>query len=118
MLLNIARFRVDVFAEARRIFGAGNIEFAVPEQVLAEMEKLSGKSMKLKKEISIARELMAKNGAKTGKIDARGADEALKKLAVKGAIVATNDKELKDSVRELNGKVLCLRQSKFLVLLE
>ena len=54
-----------------------------------------------------------KNGIKLEKI--QDADEALEKLASE-AIIATNDKELKGCVKELNGRVLFLRQRKFLEL--
>ncbi|MBI4210730.1 MAG: PIN domain-containing protein [Candidatus Diapherotrites archaeon] len=115
MLLNIARFRADVFAQARELLG--NPEFIVPEQVMEELERLAKRGLKIKKEARVAKEAMAKNRVKIVKVDAAGADEALKKLALQ-AIVATNDKELKDSVKEsvVGGKVLLLRQRKFLEL--
>ena len=59
---------------------------------------------------------MAKNGCKTVKIRALNADDALKKLSEEKTIIATNDKELKKRVKELNGQVLFLRQKKFLEL--
>ena len=59
---------------------------------------------------------MEKNKVKIIEIKARNADEALKKMSPE-AIIATNDKELKDKVRELNGKVLYLRQKKMLELI-
>lgn len=110
-LLNIKRFKIDVFAETKKMLG--DVEFVVPEEVLFEMEKLSRKNLGLKKEVAVARELMTKNDVKTVKSSFSSADEALKKLAPK-AIVATNDKALKDSVKELGGKVLQLRQRKYL----
>ncbi len=113
MLLNIKRFNADVFAQARALLGS--CEFVAPEQVVFELEKMALRGMKLRKEAAVARELMAKNGVKVVKSDFSGADEALKKLALK-AIVATNDKALKDSVKELGGKVLQLRQRKYLEL--
>ncbi len=111
MLLNIKRFNADVFAQAKSLLGP--CEFVVPEQVSFELEKMAARGMKLRKEVLVARELMAKNNVKVAKSDFSSADEALKKLAPK-AIVATNDKALKDSVRELGGKVLQLRQRKYL----
>ncbi len=111
MLLNIKRFNVDIFAQARGLLGA--CEFVVPEQVVSELEKMAARGAKLRKEAAVARELLAKNGAKVLKTRFSGADEALKKLAPE-AIVATNDKALKDSVKELGGRVLQLRQRKYL----
>ncbi len=112
-LLNIARFRVDVFSEAKKMFG--NVEFVIPRQVMEELEEVSGKGAKLAKEVRIAKQVIGKNKVEIVEIGAKDADEALLKLAGK-AIIATNDKELKDSVRELNGRVLYLRQKKFLEL--
>ena len=111
MLLNIKRFNADVFAQAKCL--VGQCEFVVPEQVVFEMGKIALRGMKLRKEVSVARELMAKNNVKVVKSEFSTADEALKKLAIT-AIVATNDKALKDSVKELGGKVLHLRQRKYL----
>ena len=113
MLMNIKRFKVDVFWEARKMLG--NVEFVVPKQVIQEMEALGKRSLALRKEASVARELLERNNTKVVEVEARGADEALEKLASE-AIIATNDKELKASVKELNGRVLYLRQKKFLEL--
>ncbi|HLC78991.1 MAG TPA: hypothetical protein VJG83_01040 [archaeon] len=112
-LLNIARFKVDVFAKAKEMFGA--VEFVIPSQVIAELEGLAKRGAKLKKEAAIAMEVIGKNRVKIVQIDAPNADAALLSL-VPQALIATNDKELKESVRELNGKVLYLRQRKFLEL--
>ncbi len=111
MLLNIKRFNADVFAQAKSLLGA--CEFVVPEQVDFELGKMAARGMRLRKEVAVARELMAKNHVKVAKNDFPNADEALKKLAIT-AIVATNDKALKDSVKEIGGKVLHLRQRKYL----
>jgi len=111
MLLNIARFNIDVFQETKKMFG--NVEFLVPKQVMEELDKLAGKGQNLRKEVNIAKIAIENNNVEIIEIEARDADEALKKMASE-AIIATNDKELKDSVREMNGRILYLRQKKFL----
>ncbi|MFH1391791.1 MAG: PIN domain-containing protein [Candidatus Diapherotrites archaeon] len=111
MLLNIARFNIDVFQETKKMLG--NIEFLVPKQVMQELDKLAEQGQTLKKEVNIAKMAIENNNVKIIEIEARDADEALKKMASE-SIIATNDKELKDSVREMNGRVLYLRQRKFL----
>ncbi len=113
MLLGIAQFKVDIFAETKRILGA--FQCIIPEQVDYELEML-GKKPGHRAEVAVARELMAKNGCKTVKMKALNADDALKKLSEEKTIIATNDKELKKRVKELNGQVLFLRQKKFLEL--
>ena len=92
----------------------GKVEFVVPMQVMVEMKELAGKKA-TKKGAVVALELMEKNNVKTVKVGARNADEALKKMASE-AVIGTNDKELKGCVKELNGRVLFLRQRKFLEL--
>jgi len=111
MLLNIKRFKIDVFEESRKMLG--KVEFMVPIQVMKELEGLEKEGGQLKQEVSIARQLIEKNEVEIVEVDAESADEALKKLC-KQAIIATNDKELKDSIKELNGRILQLRQKKFL----
>ncbi|MCR4369315.1 MAG: hypothetical protein NUV67_05415 [archaeon] len=113
ILLAIVRNKVDVFAQCKQMFG--RVDFLVPQQVVSEMEMLAKKNKAIRKEVNIAMELMEKNNAQIVENSAKNADLALLELA-KVAAVATNDKELKASVKELNGKVLHLRQGKFLEL--
>ena len=111
MLLNIKRFKIDVFEQSRKMLG--KVEFMVPIQVMNELEGLEKEGGQLKQEVSIARQLIEKNKVEIVEVEAQNTDEALKKLC-KQAIIATNDKELKDSIKELNGSILQLRQRKFL----
>ena len=114
MLLNIERFNIDVFSQSRALFG--NVEFAIPIQALGELQKLSNGKGKVAKEAKIALELISRKGVKTVHMAAKDADDALLKLAEE-SIIATNDRELRDSVIKIGGKVLFLRQRKFLELL-
>jgi len=111
MLLNIERFNVDIFREARGMIG--RVEFVVPAEVVREMDSLAKKGKILGKEVKIAKMSMESNGAKVVDFGQKSGDLALLKMAPK-AIIGTNDKELKDSVRELNGRLLILRRRKFL----
>jgi len=111
MLVNIERFKVDIFREAKKMLG--NVEFEIPKQVMQELDRLAEQGQTLRKEVNVAKELIQKNNVKIVEVKAANADEALKKMASE-AVIATNDKELKDCVKELNGQVLFLRQKKFL----
>ena len=113
MLLNIARFNVDIFREAREMFG--RVEFIVPAEAVREMDALAARKAKIEKEVKVAKMAMEKSGAKVLDFGQRTADKALLLLAPE-ATIGTNDKELKDSVREMGGRVLILRQRKFLEL--
>src|SRR3989344_406506 len=89
MLLSIARFKVDVFTEARKLFG--KTEFVVPKQVWEELRKASEKKGKIRAEAGVAMELAGKRGLKIVAVKARNADDALRKMS-KEAVIATNDK--------------------------
>ena len=72
MLLNIARFKVDVFAEAMALLG--KVDFVVPDAVERELSSLAGKGARLRKEVAIAKGLMAKNHVKVVKTGFSSAD--------------------------------------------
>ncbi len=111
MLLAVAKFRVDVFAEAREKFG--KVDFIVPKQVLLELGKIKKEGKKMENAVVIAEELMRKNCAKVKNVDARGADSALVKMAKNGAVVATNDAALRKRIKKF-GRVIYLRKKKML----
>ncbi len=113
MLLNIARFKVDIFTEAKAMFG--KVEFIVPAEAVHELDALSKKGKTLEKEARIAKLAMGNAGCQVLDFGQKTADKALLLLAP-DVIIGTNDKELKDSVREMSGRVLILRQRKFLEL--
>ena len=58
--------------------------------------------------------ILEKNDAKGIKVEAINADEALIALARQGYVVASNDQEVKRTIKKLNGKVIFLRQKKLI----
>jgi len=109
ILFSISQYRVDIFEEIKRLLG--KTAFFVSEAVDAELDKLKDKH---KKEVSIARLLMEKNLVKKVKTKAKKADNSLIELAEKGYIIATADKELKRKVKGKKGRLIYLRQKKYL----
>ncbi|MFH1224741.1 MAG: hypothetical protein V1676_02965 [Candidatus Diapherotrites archaeon] len=138
MLAAAEQFGVDVFEGGRNMFG--NVEFVVPEQVLAELDKLADRGAKEHKAVEVAKKILAREGTRVkvisagrgkgtgaeprdaglktaaGRTGAVGADEALLELSRKGFIIATNDKELRARARKNGGKVLLIRKKSFLEL--
>ena len=110
MLLAINEFKVDIFTQIREKFG--NVEFGAPAQVFEELSQLSKSSKKAQIGAKIANQLIKKNKVKRLKINAKDADSALLKLSPKN-IIASNDKELKKEIIRKNGRVIFLRQKKF-----
>ena len=111
ILLSIAKFKVDVFAEARKEFG--NVSFAVPAQVMKELQGLKGKGKRMENAAEIAEKLIERHGAKIVDVNAGDADSALAELARGGAVIATNDARLRKRIKTF-GKVIYLRKKKML----
>ncbi len=115
MLLGIKGCGIDVFREARGIFGGG-VKFVVPVQVARELSSLKKRGKKLEAAVKVAQELMERNSVKVRKVRAVNADEALEKMGGKGAVIATNDRRLIRKVKEANGSILFIRKRKLLQL--
>ena len=115
MLLAISQFRIDVFEEAKRMFGR-ETRFVVPSQVARELARLKKRSRKLEKAVRVAQEMMEENRVKVKKVKAENADSALKRMGKRGAVIATNDRVLIRKVKEANGSILFIRKKKLLQL--
>lgn len=115
MLLAIRQLRVDVFSEVEKMFGK-NVEFAVPEQVLAELKGLALEGKEMGKSVGMALDEIGRHCVEKKLIGAPDADAALAKMAKQGFIVASNDAGLRKRIKGFGGKVIYLRQSRFLEL--
>ncbi len=112
MLVAICTLKVDVFSEVRKMLGRA--EFIIPEQVVDEIDRLTAQGKKMASACKIALEAAQKANAHTVKVNARNADEALLRLAETGAVIATNDRNLRRRVKSVGGKTLFVRQGRFL----
>jgi len=113
MLLAIQALGVDVFGDARKMFGPG-ANFFAPTQVFEELGRIEKRGIKMKKAVSVAREAIAKNSLKKVPVEAENADSALLRLSGQGYCIATNDRELRKKIKSFGGTVIYLRQRKFL----
>ena len=114
MLLAIAQFKVDVFGAVKEKLGA--VRFAVPEEVMEELEKIAMQGKNRELEVRIALGEIAKNDVE--RLDASGgnADKSLIELSKRGFFVATNDGVLRKKIKMLGGKNIYLRQKKLIEL--
>ncbi len=111
MLLAIEQHGIDVFSEMEKMFGR-KAELAVPEQVLEELRSMEGK--KTEKPARIAAGEIERHKVKTVHIDAANADDALAKMSKEGYAIASNDAALRKRIKGFGGKVIYLRQLRFL----
>ncbi|MFA4907354.1 MAG: PIN domain-containing protein [archaeon] len=115
MLLGISKFKLDVFEESKRLFGEKTM-FVVPIQVAGEISRLRKRGKSMERAVNVARELMKKNFVKVRRVKAGNADEALEKMGERGAIIATNDRQLIRKIKEANGSILFIRKKRFVQL--
>ena len=113
MLLSIEQFKVDALGQMKDL--EGKVSFVLPFQVWKELQGLRKESKTLERRVKIAEEVVKKRKVKKVRVQAENADKALVKLAEKGAIIATNDRELKKEVKKVNGSIMFLRQKRFIV---
>lgn len=114
MLLAIEQFKLHLKEEIDRVLPRA--ELAVPDQVIEELGKLAFKSKALEKQVKIALAFLKAEKVKTLKWREINADKALLGLSKNGFIIATNDKELRKSIKKNSGKCLILRKKKYLIL--
>jgi rRNA-processing protein FCF1 len=112
MFFSITELKIDFFEESKKLFG--NVSFYQTKAVQEELKRLAEKSVKARNMVRIAEKLKKLYNTKTLNTKSKNADESLIEAAVKGFIIATNDKQLRKKIKELNGKVLFVRQKKFL----
>ena len=108
ILLAMQKFKIDVFQEAKSLFG--NPEIVLPLAVKKEVEELAKKN----KAARVAEIALKKEGIKIVKTGAEKADDALLELAKQNMVIATNDWELKKKIKQAGGMIIHVRKRKFL----
>jgi len=114
MLMAIIQFKTDVFGQIKELFG-NNISFVVPKQVIRELDSMGEKSKARKREIALIKKIMNDNNIKVLDINAGHADSALQALAEQGAMIASNDKELRKKIKAF-GKQIYLKKKRFIAI--
>ena len=106
------QFGVDVFAELDRLLDV-EYEIIVPAPVVRELERLAGKRGKEARDARSAMELV--KGFKVLEMGG-DADAALLSLAGGDTVICTNDKLLRERVRQKRAPVIYMRQKGYLAL--
>lgn len=117
------QFHIDIFEEIPRLVG-GQVEFLILPQILAELTWLktqgSPKEKRLAKSaLTLVEQSCQIIDALPSEIRDLDADSALLQFALKtGAIVATNDGELRRKLANQDSRAIFLRKLAFLALSE
>ena len=112
LLLDMTRLKIDIFAQIQDL--VPNAQLIAPIQVKQELQTLSIERGKTGAAARVALESLQKYRVKIVPVTAGSGDEALRRLAEKGAIVATNDKALRQSLKNAPQRAIVVRQSKYL----
>ncbi len=116
-LLIPIQLHVDIYAELERIID-GKYELYALEKSLAELVAITHKKGRQKEEAKIALQLAKAKNIKIKAYDSeKYVDDCLTELANEGFIIATQDKALRDKLREQHHKVIVLRQKQYLTII-
>ena len=104
---------VDVFSQARELFGEGT-EFFVTRRVKEELLGLRESGEKMRRAVAVALEVLQRESVGMLETGAGSADESLVEAARKGFAVATLDRVLRKRIKGVGGSVIYLRQNRLL----
>lgn len=107
------QFNIDIFEEINRIMEE-DYELITLDGVIEELEELKKSKGKDAIAAKIGLELIKKKNVKVIKTREKNVDNTIIKIADKNTIVATNDKELRQRLKNKNIKTIYLRNKKYL----
>lgn len=110
------QFKVDIFTEIQSLFD-GDYELYIMEGTKRELENLSKSNKKDSKTAKLALELAESNNIKVLESEITHVDDAIVEIADENTTVATNDKKLKQKLKDKSVKVIYLRSKKYLELM-
>ena len=111
-LIDVVRFKIDLDQLYPLV---GRYELFTVSPVFDELSKISGKTSREGKCARIALQLIERRRVEILKVNGK-ADEAILELADRMTMVATNDIELKKSLKERGAKTIYIRARKYLAI--
>ena len=108
-LIDCIRFKIDIESEL-----IGN-EMFVLESIVFEIEKITKRGTKESSLAKIALDFIKRKGLKVLKSKEKNTDVSLLKYNKQGYAIATQDRILKNKLKKGGGKVIYIRQKKYVV---
>ncbi len=105
-LLTMIRYKIHGFEDIKQKLPT---EFFTLSRVLIELKGLGKSDKKVKKEVAIVEQVLKNNNVKIIDSTSEDVDTELVKLSTQGYIIATNDKFLRQRVKQANGKTIYIR---------
>ncbi len=110
MLLAVSQLKLDIVQEVQNKLG--KVEMYVPALVRKELEKLGKEGNSHARVAALWLQLQEFKELEVW--GEKSTDKALLALAKEGFIIATNDKELRQSIKNIQGKSIYIRKKKVL----
>ena len=105
-LLTMVRHKIHGFEELKQKLAC---EFFTLSRVEYELKVLAKNDKKIKKEVAIVEQILKNNKVKTIDSLSEDVDSELVKYSKEGYVIATNDKQLRDRIRNEKGKTIYVR---------
>ncbi|MFH0970521.1 MAG: hypothetical protein V1776_03610 [Candidatus Diapherotrites archaeon] len=112
ILLDMTRLKIDIFDQIHSL--VGDAPLSIPIQVKQEIQTLSIEKGKTGSAARVALDALKKYHIKVISAIGETGDEALRDLAKKGYVIATNDRGLRQSLKNAPQRPIVVRQSKYL----
>ena len=109
------QFNIDIFEEIDRVI-AGDYELTTLDCVVEELKKLEKSRGKEATAAKVALTLIKEKNVKIINTGEKNVDIKIYRMADKNTIVATNDRNLRQRLKNKNVKVLYLRSEKHIVM--
>ncbi len=115
-LMAISQFKIDLFSEASKVCDF-KFEIKILDRTIDELNKII-KEQKGKHKLSakLALDIIEKKNIRKIKTEKGNVDDLLVEFSKKGAIILTQDRELKKRIKEVGGQLMTIRQKKKLIL--
>ncbi|MBR9683167.1 hypothetical protein GOV03_01365 [Candidatus Woesearchaeota archaeon] len=111
-LMAIMQFEMDIFSEIDKLADFQH-EIVILDKTKDELEKIIGEQKgKFQQRAKFALTVVKKKELRELKTEKENVDDLLVEFAQKGAVIVTQDKELKDRVKAVKGQVMTIRQKK------
>lgn len=107
------QYRIDLVSELKRVVG-GTLNLYIYEGTLKELEGVQLKGDKNKKYLKLISKMLEVYNFKIIKSKRDYVDDQILENITHNIYIATNDKALKKKIKEKLGKVIYLRQHKYL----
>ncbi|NIM47354.1 MAG: hypothetical protein GTN40_04340 [Candidatus Aenigmarchaeota archaeon] len=108
-LIDCIRFRIDLKSELR-----GN-ELFVLDSIIFEIEKITERKTKESSIAKLALDYIKRKHLKILKLKEKNTDLSLLNYSKRGYAIATHDRVLKNKIKKAGGKVIFIRQKRYVV---